>query len=295
MTDKELLLLVNNSLRQNMGKAIITLFLVYLGTSLLGSSILLFSSIGGSIIIMSLMGFCVTTIFFMLYLGYVILLAKLYRGDRAIIGDIFFVFKHGKGTVSHSIFLSITFLLIAFVVLGLGSFFVFQNIVPHEHFSVEKMLSKLMEIYSILVFFCFLIFSLLVILPTAFVHLVFLDNPDISLMDAYKENNNLLKGQKLHLFVLSLKVGGKWLVGTVVTFLLNMVIVVLLRASVITIPESMTTFLLLFVNILDIIFFICSYTTIIRIGTGIAAFYESIKPLDFSPFKVENIIQIPEN
>ena len=92
MTNRELINSVNVSLRFNMGKAVITLFLIYILTVFLSTTVITVSLLSSAMIIPVVFGFVLCSIFVMLYLGYAILLAKLYSGKRAVIGDIFFPF-----------------------------------------------------------------------------------------------------------------------------------------------------------------------------------------------------------
>lgn len=279
MTNRELINSVNVSLRFNMGKAVITLFLIYILTVFLSTTVITVSLLSTAMIIPVVFGFVLCSIFVMLYLGYAILLAKLYSGKRAVIGDIFFPFRHFSNCGSYAVLLFIVFFIIFSLVFGGGISLWLTHTIPAsaENVTPEFILLKVLDIVPLLSFVSVCLFTVFFLLPHFFVHLVILDNSAITLKEAFKENKTLLKKKHLKLLGFLIMVGGKWLLCTVIALCVTSIGRVILMFELINMDKSGISLLMVIMQFFDIVYFICSYTSIIRILTGVAAFYDNCK------------------
>ena len=120
------------------------------------------------------------------------------------------------------------------------------------------------------------VFFFVVLLPTAFTHLVLMDNQEMSLLAAIKENFRLLKGKKLQLVGFLFRAGGLWLVCAFVFLGVSFTIVSVMYAQPET-AEGTLILLSLVSKICDMVYFICAYSALIRLVTGVAAFYQAVK------------------
>ena len=96
------------------------------------------------------------------------------------------------------------------------------------------------------------------------------------LLTAIQENFRLLKGKKLQLVGFLLRTGGLWLVGALIFLGLSFAIVSVMYAQPET-AENTLTLLSFASQICDMVYFICAYSTLIRLVTGVAAFYQAVQ------------------
>lgn len=116
-------------------------------------------------------------------------------------------------------------------------------------------------------------------------------------MVAIRENFRLLSGKRIHLLTFLFKAGGFWLLGAVVFMVAGFILVSVMYQQAET-AEGLLTTLHLASQICDMLYFICVYTTLIRLVTAVAAFYQSVLDEEAgieTPLQINHKIPLEDN
>lgn len=272
---KTLLGKVNLSLKKNLGKAIIALLLVFLISTLLAPVAMVLVA-GGMVTLSVFVMFLLATVLFMLQISFAQMCAKMYRGDTCVLGNILDCFRDWRRCGGLGLIYGLSAVVICFVVViaGMGVLLGFST-GDSNYFDSENALATLLSVFPVMIMICMVAFFFLVLLPTAFTHLVLMDNKDFTLMEAICENSRLLKGKKMSLLSFLFRAGGFWLLGAVIFMVAGFVLVSVMYQQLET-ATGLLTALRLASQLCDMLYFICVYTTLIRLVTAAAAFYQGI-------------------
>lgn len=270
---------INNSLKKNLGKIIIALLLVFLVSGLLAPISVVIISIGGApaFILAGLVMFLIAVILFMLQISFAQMCGKMYREDSCVLGNLLDSFRDWRRCSIMSLGYAVSAIVICIVIVQGGIMVTFLASGGNAaNFDSEAVLGSMISFMPVLVMACMGIFFLLVLLPTAFVHLVLMDNREMPLLSVLQENLRLLKGKKFQLVKFLFRVGGFWLVGAFIFLIGSFAIVSAMYLQPET-AEGTLGVLQLAAQICDMVYFICAYTTLIRLVTGVAAFYQAVR------------------
>jgi len=273
---KTLLGKVNLSLKKNLGKAIIALLLVFLISTLLAPVAMIMVA-SGMVILSIFVMFLSAMVLFMLQISFAQMCGKMYRGDPCVLGNILDCFRDWRrcGGLGLAYGLSAVVICFVVVVVGMGVLFGFSS-GNSNYFDSENALATLLSVFPVMIMICMAVFFFLVLLPTAFTHLVLMDNKDFTLVEAICENSRLLKGKRMSLLTFLFRAGGFWLLGAIVFMVVGFVLVSVMYQQLET-ATSLLTALHLASRICDMLYFICVYTTLIRLVTAVAAFYQAVR------------------
>ncbi len=295
MEDTRILLgKINASLKKNLGKIIIALLLVFLISGLLAPIAMVIISLGGAMAFFfaAFVMLLIAVILFMLQISFAQMCGKMYREEPCVLGSLLDSFRDWRRCGIFALVYAISAIIICIVVVEGGVLLSYLTAGADQgNFYSEDALGAMLSRMPVLVMVCMGIFFLLVLLPTAFTHMVLMDNQEMPLLTAIQENFRLLKGKKLQLVGFLLRTGGLWLVGALIFLGLGFAIVSVMYAQSET-AENTLTLLSFASQICDMVYFICAYSTLIRLVTGVAAFYQAVQ--DEAAGK-EPPLQIPSN
>lgn len=270
---------INISLKKNLGKIIIALLLVFLISGLLAPIAMVMLAFGGALAFFfaAFVMLLIAVILFMLQISFAQMCGKMYREEPCVLGNLLDSFRDWRRCSGLALGYAVCAIIICIVVVQGGVLFSYlASGADQANFYSEDVLGSMLSRMPVLAMVCMGIFFLLVLLPTAFTHLVLMDNQEMPLLTAIQENFRLLKGKKLQLGGFLLRAGGLWLVGALIFLGLSFAIVSVMYAQ----PETAETTLKLLgfaSQICDMVYFICIYSTLIRLVTGVAAFYQAAK------------------
>ena len=263
------------SLRKNLGKIIIALLLVFVVSGLLAplAMAMLVVDISLAVVVLLLMA----TVLFMLQISFAQMCGKLYREEPCVLGNLLDSFRDWRRCSLWALVYALSAIIICVVVVEGGVFVSYLTAGANRaNFYSEDVLGSMLTRMPLLVMVCMGVFFFVVLLPTAFTHLVLMDNQELSLLAAIKENFRLLKGKKLQLVGFLFRAGGLWLVCALVFLGVSFTIVSVMYAQPET-AEGTLILLSLVSKICDMVYFICAYSALIRLVTGVAAFYQAVK------------------
>jgi len=176
--NKVLLDSVNNSLQRNLNKKLIAFFLILIITFLVTPMAMFIALLTGSIVLSVLSVLAVSFLISILVYGFFVLTTKLYRGENAILGDIFIGFRSKKNVFSVSFFFGGLAILICFCSVFIGlSFFM-----PQQVSGDINEIKNFVSIISNISFISITIFVLFVVLPNIFLFNITFDYPEYTLM-----------------------------------------------------------------------------------------------------------------
>lgn len=291
---KTLLGKINISLKKNLGKIIIALLLVFLVSGLLAPIAMVILAFGGAtaFFFAAFVMLLIAVILFMLQISFAQMCGKLYREEPCVLGNLLDSFRDWRRCSGLAFGYAISAILVCIVVVegGVLLSYLVTGADPANFYS-EDALGAMLSRMPVLVMVCMGIFFFVVLLPTAFTHLVLMDNQEMPLLAAIKENFRLLKGRRLQLVGFLFRAGGLWLVIALIFLGLSFAIVSVMYTQPET-AEGTLTLMSLVSQLCDMVYFICAYSTLIRLVTGVAAFYQAVK--DESEGK-EPPLQIPSN
>ncbi|MEE0132786.1 MAG: hypothetical protein U0I22_03170 [Treponema sp.] len=291
---KTLLGKINISLKKNLGKIIIALLLVFLVSGLLAPIAMVILAFGGAMAFFfaAFVMLLIAVILFMLQISFAQMCGKMYREEPCVLGNLLDSFRDWRRCGIFALVYAISAIIICIVVVeGRVLLSYLTAGADQGNFYSEDALGAMLSRMPVLVMVCMGIFFLLVLLPTAFTHMVLMDNQEMPLLTAIQENFRLLKGKKLQLVGFLFRTGGLWLVGALIFLGLSFAIVSVMYAQPET-AENTLTLLSFASQICDMVYFICAYSTLIRLVTGVAAFYQAVQ--DEAAGK-EPPLQIPSN
>ena len=295
MEDTRILLgKINVSLRKNLGKIIIALLLVFIASGLLAPLAMGMLVVGGalSILLALVVLLLMATVLFMLQISFAQMCGKLYREEPCVLGNLLDSFRDWRRCGIYALGYAISAIIICVVVVEGGVLLSYLTTSSGQSsFYSEDALAMMLSRMPLLVMVCMGIFFFVVLLPTAFTHLVLMDNQEMPLLAAIKENFRLLKGRRLQLVGFLFRAGGLWLVIALIFLGLSFAIVSVMYTQPET-AEGTLTLLSLVSQLCDMVYFICAYSTLIRLVTAVAAFYQAVK--DEAEGK-EPSLQIPSN
>lgn len=263
------------SLRKNLGKIIIALLLVFVVSGVLAplAMAMLVVDISLAVVVLLLMA----TVLFMLQISFAQMCGKLYREEPCVLGNLLDSFRDWRRCSLWALVYALSAIIICVVVVEGGVLVSYLTAGANgANFYSEDVLGSMLTRMPLLVMVCMGVFFFVVLLPTAFTHLVLMDNQEMSLLAAIKENFRLLKGKKLQLVGFLFRAGGLWLVCAFVFLGVSFTIVSVMYAQPET-AEGTLILLSLVSKICDMVYFICAYSTLIRLVTGVAAFYQAVK------------------
>lgn len=296
---KTLLGKVNLSLKKNLGKTIIALLLVFLISACLAPVAMILVASGGAMVSLSAIVMPLfAMILFMLQISFAQMCAKMYREEPCVLGNILDCFRDWRRCGGLGLIYGLASVIICFVVVlsGMGVLLILSGGDPN-YFQSENTLATLLSVFPVMIMICMVAFFLLVLLPTSFTHLVLMDNKELPLITAIRENFRLLKGKKIQLMSFLLRAGGFWLLGAVVFMVAGFVIVSVMYQQLET-ATGLLTALRLVSQICDMLYFICVYTTLIRLVTAVAVFYQAILDEEAgieAPLQINHKIPLEEN
>ena len=272
--NKVLLDSVNKNVQKNMGKAIIALLVVIICTSVIAPVALVSAMVGGASFFSVLMLLLCVSVSCMLFLGFAILLSRFYRNQQAVLGYIFVPFKDIKRMGSVALLFSAGITIISLIVTVVGmSVYLPEGLAGLK--DIENILPSLMKIMPLLSVICILFFIFLVVFPNIFVWLVLIDNPEISAFEALKESFLLAKGKRIRLLGFLLQCGGWWLLAGCLALAVTICFALFFTPLLVNeFANSVFSFVGL---VCDGIYFIGLYTAVIKIITGVVAFYDELK------------------
>ena len=199
--NKVLLDSVNNSLQRNLNKKLIAFFLILIITFLVTPMAMFIALLTGSIVLSVLSVLAVSFLISILVYGFFVLTTKLYRGENAILGDIFIGFRSKKNVFSVSFFFGGLAILICFCSVFIGlSFFM-----PQQVSGDINEIKNFVSIISNISFISITIFVLFVVLPNIFLFNITFDYPEYTLMHSIRVNHDLLKGKFFKLIFLDVQ------------------------------------------------------------------------------------------
>lgn len=270
---------INNSLKKNLGKIIIALLLVFLVSGLLAPIAMVILAFGGAMVFFFalFLMLLIAVILFMLQISFAQMCGKMYREEPCVLGNLLDSFRDWRRCSGLAFGYAISAIIVCIVVVegGVLLSYLVTGADPANFYS-EDALGAMLSRMPVLVMVCMGIFFLLVLLPTAFTHMVLMDNREMPLLIAIQENFRLLKGKKFQLVKFLFRVGGFWLVGAFIFLLGSFTIVSVMYLQPET-AEGTLGVLQLAAQICDMVYFICAYTTLIRLVTGVAAFYQAVQ------------------
>lgn len=277
MEDTQILLgKVNLSIRKNLGKAIISLLLVFLCSTVLAPLAMVLLE-QGLVPLGMLLLLVIPLILFMLQISFAQMCAKMYRDEPCVLGNLLDSFRDGRRCLGLALCYAVGAVVICSVVVLAGTVLALEiSGGDVASFDSEAALATMFGFFPALAMLCMVVFFLLVLLPTSFTHLVLMDNRDLPLLSAIQENFRLLKGRKGRLVAFLLKTGGLWLIGTVVALVASFALVSVMFQQSESAGQSLST-LHLVSQVCDMVYFICVYTTLIRLVTAVAAFYQAVR------------------
>ena len=276
--NKVLLDSVNNSLQRNLNKKLIAFFLILIITFLVTPMAMFIALLTGSIVLSVLSVLAVSFLISILVYGFFVLTTKLYRGENAILGDIFIGFRSKKNVFSVSFFFGGLAILICFCSVFIGlSFFM-----PQQVSGDINEIKNFVSIISNISFISITIFVLFVVLPNIFLFNITFDYPEYTLMHSIRVNHDLLKGKFFKLIFFLLRCAGIWLIITICGFFFGFFLDKLLLQNFILDSKFLSTISQLLAKIAHGSYLVGFYMSIIRFISGIVVFYEDIKnPVSF--------------
>lgn len=292
MEDSRILLgKVNLSVRRNLGKAIVSLLLVFLSSIILAP--LSLTLLAGGLLPLALVAMLLSPlILFMLQISFAQMCARMYRGDPCVLGNLLDSFRDWRRCSVLALVYAVGAVVVCAGVVYGGQLLALGGTgFDSANFDDEAVLSMLFSFFPALAMLCMVVFFLLVLLPTSFAHLVLMDNGGLPFLAAVQENFRLLRGRKVQLLKFLLRAGGIWLVGAVVFLVGNFTIV----SAMFQQPESALDslrVLSLASQACEMVYFVCVYTSLIRLVTAVAVFYQAVKDEEGGR---EPSLQIPSN
>lgn len=279
---------VNYSVRKNLGKEIIALLLVFLSSVVLAPLALAFASLGSLPVAFGFL-LLIPILLFMLQISFAQMCGKMYREEPCVLGNLLDSFRDWQRCGSLALTYALSSIVICSAVV-FGGTVISLNTAGFDinNFDQEAAVATMFSFFPALVMLCMVIFFLAVLLPTSLTHLVLMDKKNISIVEALRENSRLLKGRKIQLLVFLLKTGGWWLVGATISLVGSFVLV----SAMFKQPESAQNTLAIMniaSQVCDMVYYICVYTSLIRLVTGVAAFYQAVRDKDA---RVETPLQI---
>ena len=277
MEDTQILLgRVNLSIRKNLGKAIISLLLVFLCSTVLAPLAMVLLE-QGLVPLGMLLLLVIPLILFMLQISFAQMCAKMYRDEPCVLGNLLDSFRDWRRCGGLALGYAVSAVVVCGVmVIGETLLSYYATGADPATFQDEAALGFMLTMFPVTVMLCMAVFFLLVLLPTSCTHLVLMDNPSMPLLSAIQENFRLLKGRKIPLLKFLLRTGGFWLVGAVVSLVVSLVLTFWLMGMT-NVTDGTVKLFLGVTRVLDMVYFIFVYTTLIRLVTGVAAFYQSLK------------------
>ncbi|MBO7163741.1 MAG: hypothetical protein J6V63_04855, partial [Spirochaetaceae bacterium] len=225
---KTLLGKINISLKKNLGKIIIALLLVFLVSGLLAPIAMVILAFGGAtaFFFAAFVMLLIAVILFMLQISFAQMCGKLYREEPCVLGNLLDSFRDWRRCSGLAFGYAISAILVCIVVVegGVLLSYLVTGADPANFYS-EDALGAMLSRMPVLVMVCMGIFFFVVLLPTAFTHLVLMDNQEMPLLAAIKENFRLLKGRRLQLVGFLFRAGGLWLVIALIFLGLSFAIV----------------------------------------------------------------------
>lgn len=275
--DKVLLDSVNRTLRNSMGKAVIALLVVILCGSLAAPVALAAALVGGASFLSVIVLLACVTAVCMLAIGFAVLMARLCRGQRAVLGHIFSAFRDWKrmGAVAAVFAVGITAISMAAALVAVAA------VVPATGLSsvpgaagMERLLLPVLRLMPLLSAVCMAVFVAAVLFPNVFVWLVLLDNPGISVRKAFGSAFRLPRGRRIRLALFLLRCGGWWLLSACAAFAVSTAAALALPAE--ASGNAAMSLLSLAAAACDLVCFVGFYTAVIRVAAGVVAFYDSL-------------------
>lgn len=266
---------VDLCLRKNLGKATIALLVVFLCSATLAPLALV---LAGSFLPLALvLVFLMPVVLFMLQLSFAMMCAKMYRQEPCVLGNLLDSFRDWRRYGALALGYSISAVVVCGVlVIGGTLLSYYATGADPATFQDEAAMGLMLSMFPVTAMLAMVIFFLLVLLPTSFTHLVLMDNPSMPVLSAIQENFRLLKGRKLVLLKFLLRTGSFWLVGAAVSLAVSLVLMLWLMGMT-DVTDGTVKLFLGVTKVLDMVYFIFVYTTLIRLVTGVAAFYQSLK------------------
>lgn len=276
MEDTKLLVgKVNLCLRKNFGKATIALLVVFLCSATLAPLALVLSSNLFPLAVVTLL--LTPLVLFMLQISFAMMCAKMYREDPCVLGNLLDSFRDWRRCGGLALGYAVSAVVVCGVLVIGGTLLSYYATGANPAtFDDEAALGSMLTMFPVTVMLCMAVFFLLVLLPTSCTHLVLMDNPSMPVLVAVQENFRLLKGRKILLLKFLLRTGGFWLVGAVVSLVASLVLMLWLMGMT-DVTEGTVKLFLGATKVLDMVYFIFVYTTLIRLVTGVAAFYQSLQ------------------
>ncbi len=276
MEDTQILLgRVNLCLRKNFGKATIALLVVFLCSVTLAPLALLLSSSFFPLAVVTLL--LMPLLLFMLQISFAQMCGKMYRDEPCVLGNLLDSFRDWRRCGGLALGYAVSAVVVCGVmVIGETLLSYYATGADPATFQDEAALGFMLTMFPVTVMLCMAVFFLLVLLPTSCTHLVLMDNPSMPLLVAVQENFHLLKGRKIPLLKFLLRTGSFWLVGAVVSLVVSLVLTFWLMGMT-NVTDGTVKLFLGVTKVLDMVYFIFVYTTLIRLVTGVAAFYQSLK------------------
>ncbi|AEE16319.1 DUF975 family protein [Treponema brennaborense] len=265
--NKVLLDSVNAAVRRNLGKAVIALALLLLCSSLIAPAVLLSAAGGDSGMFFSVVLAAAAVVFLLvMQYGFTILLAKLYRGDRAVLGDLFCGFRDFKRVCLLSVLFGVAAIVLCGVIVPAGMALFFAS-------GREMTTAAVMSLVPVLTFVCLIAYWLAVMLPFAFAYFVLYDNPSFTVRQVFKAAARLMRGYRLKFLLFVLRVGGWWLAAAVVSYAVGFVLSGSVSAALLAESRGVASGVFSLARILDAVYFVCAYMALIRVTMGGAAYY----------------------
>lgn len=276
MEDTKILLgRVNLCLRKNLGKATIALLVVFLCSATLAPLAVVLA--GNFLPLALVLVFLMPVVLFMLQLSFAMMCAKMYREEPCVLGNLLDSFRDWRRYGSLALGYAVSAVIVCSVLVVGGTLLsYFISGANPATFDDEAALGLMLTMFPVTAMLAMVVFFLLVLLPTSCIHLVLMDNPSMPVLSALQENFRLLKGRKLELLKFLLRTGSFWLVGAVVCLGLSFGLMLQMMGQT-DATEGTVRLLLGIGKLLDMLYFIFVYTTLIRLVIGVAAFYQSLQ------------------
>lgn len=281
-SQKKLLQKVRLCMHRNILKLALALLLIGLILVLTASvfispivATILFGNLnGGALLGFSLFAIGIKTITYVLLYGFFGLMLLLYRGQKATLGALFAGFRDFK----RAFFVGLIFTIIAITVIGFFS--VVSNFGMLSIFAVSGMPILYRDhMVFVLAFVLAIVLIVLVIMYIryGFVWFILHDQPDLKVRAALKQSALVTKGKRLSFLLFSIRNAGLFLLGGVLTFIAMQV----LPPS--TDANSISPILYIVSSLVNVIYLLCAYASIIRVCLGFAAWYEAHSAVCVAP------------
>lgn len=291
-TYRQLVEILNERMRKNMGKALVSFFFMSVLEGLIMSvfsipAMALMSvdgSTGGSIVslVFSLISiYCGFVFVMLLQYGYQVILLRFLRGKFVTLGFLFNGFRERKRIARASALFSIgfiiSFILCQITVLAVNYFYpaFFKNI-------------QFTELVGF-IFLLYVFFSIILLIRFAFVWVYLADFPEEKITAVFKRCFSLLKNHTFKLIGFVLYAGGRSLLIAVAIFALSFFT-----------PEKTEGFAGFVYSILEFVYFISAYTAAVRMFAAVPLYYLNLTAYKFdsdsSVLQLEAPhLQLPEN